>query len=314
MKGSTTPMLQHGVSLEIGSGDKNSRALMIAGWLTGIYFLLELSVGVWTGSISVISDAFHTFSAVGGVLIALVAAHFTRRRATRFQTFGLIRAEIVGALFNGLFLFAMAILVIWMGVMRLADPIELATGTMILVAIGGLVTEIISMRLMWAGQKGNLNIKGAFWHIVQTFIGSIIVIISALVMRFTGFLPIDPLLGMAFGLVLFWASWKIIKEAVHILLDNVPKDLDLSAVELSIRAVPGVENVHHLHAWALTSGKNIVSAHVKIGQNAREAHVQEQIQRLLSENSGVHFSTVQVERTCFEEPSASEIDFINNID
>src|SRR3989338_5366868 len=112
----------------------DTRALAITGWMTGIYFVVELGIGFWTCSISVISDAFHTFSAVGGVLIALVAGHFAKREADRFQSYGLIRSEIVGALFNGLFLIGMAILVFWMGVMRLLYSIHPATGPMFLVA------------------------------------------------------------------------------------------------------------------------------------------------------------------------------------
>ncbi len=299
--GSHTPSL---------TGARDARALKIAGWLTGVYFVFELGVGLWTGSVSVTSDAFHTFSAVGGVLIAVVASAYAKRAATPVQTFGLIRAEVVGALLNGLFLFGMAGFVLWMGIMRLQNPIDLSAGTMFLVAIGGLITEIISMRLMWAGQKENLNMKGAFWHIIQTFVGSIIIIVSALVIQFTGFLQIDPLLGMAFGLVLFWASWKIIREALHILLDNVPKGLDLHDVKTVIEKIPGVENIHHLHAWALTSGKNIVSAHVRITDMAEGVRIQRQIYAILTNDFNVYFSTIQVETECLEQETAQEIDFL----
>ena len=138
------------------SGGSDSKALKIAGWLTSVYFLFELGIGIWTGSIAVISDAFHTFSAVGGVLIALVAAHYAARPATRFQTFGLIRAEIVGALVNGLFLVGMALFIFWMGYMRLREPLDLPTTPMFVAAAGGLVTEAISLRLLYQGQKTNL--------------------------------------------------------------------------------------------------------------------------------------------------------------
>ena len=123
-------------------GDR--KALVISGWLTGVYFVIELGIGLWTGSVAVTSDAFHTFSAVGGVLIALVA--------------------------------------LW---------------------------------LLYERQKADLNLRGAYWHILQTFVGSFLIIVSALVIRFTGFLAIDPLLGMAFGVVLLWASWGITKDALH---------------------------------------------------------------------------------------------------
>src|SRR3546814_16030874 len=113
-----------------------------------------------------------------------------------------------------------------MGAMRLMEPIDLATTPMLLAAAGGIATELVALWLLYKRQKGNLNMQGAFWHIVQTFVGSFIIIVSALVIRFTGFLPIDPLLGMAFGLVLFWASWSIMRDSLPILLPGPPEDLD----------------------------------------------------------------------------------------
>lgn len=203
------------------NGDR--KALVISGVLTGIYFVVELGIGIWTGSVAVTSDAFHTFSAVGGVLIALVAQRLGERGATPTHTFGWGRAEILGALFNGIFLFVMAGYVIWMGATRLQDPIELETTPMLLAASGGIVTEVISFWLLYRRQKGNLNMKGAFWHILQTFVGSLIVVVSALVIRFTGFLEIDPLLGILFGFVLFWASWRIMSASLRILLQSTPR-------------------------------------------------------------------------------------------
>jgi cobalt-zinc-cadmium efflux system protein len=293
---------QHGVG-----GD--ARALRITGWLTGVYFLIELTVGLTTGSIAVLSDAFHTFSAVGGVLIALVAAQIARRPASQFATFGWMRAEIVGALLNGLFLFGMAVIVMWMGAMRLRNPIHIPTAPMLWVAVGGLVTEAVAFRLLFAGQKENLNLKGAFWHVLQTLVGSFIIIIAALVIRFTGFMAIDPLLGMAFGLALFWASYGIIRDALHILLDAVPRDLDLGALTRAVGALPEVLDVHHAHAWALTSGKNVVSMHVLIPSMDRAEELHRTIRDLLSERFGVYFATVQLETECLEIETAAEIDY-----
>lgn len=292
------------------SDESSKRALVISGWLTGIYFFIELTIGFRTGSISVISDAFHTFSAVGGVLIALVAGNFATRRANRFQSFGLIRAEIIGAFFNGLFLFGMAIFVFWMGYKRLKNPIELSTTPMLLAALGGLITETISLKLLYGEQKNNLNIKGAFWHIMQTFVGSLIIIVVALVIRFTGFLTIDPLLGMAFGLVLFWASWGIIKDALHILLNNVPKTLDLNGIKNAINKLPNVKNVHHLHAWSLTVGKDIISAHVLITDNSKSDQIQNKIHNLLKKDFGIYFSTIQTETKCLGGKDADAVDFV----
>ena len=293
------------------SGEDN-RALLISGWLTGIYFGIELGIGIWTGSVAVLSDAFHTFSAVGGVLIALVAGRLATRPPTRFQTFGLIRAEIVGALINGFFLIGMAVLVFWMGAMRLRSPVDLATTPMLIAAGGGIVTELIALRLLYEGQKTSLNIRGAYWHILQTFAGSLIIVVAALTIRFTDFLEIDPLLGMAFGLLLVWASWTIIRDSLHILLDNVPKDLDLNDIREAMEAVPGVKNVHHLHSWSLTSGKNIVSSHVLVADYSDGEPILRQIQAFLKQRFRIYFSTIQVESAvCPEIEDADDIDFLS---
>lgn len=291
------------------SGD--TRALAISGVLTGLYFLVELGIGLWTQSVAVTSDAFHTFSAVGGVLIALAASRLGQRSANRFQTFGYLRAEIVGALFNGLFLVIMAGVVLWMGWMRLRMPMHLPTGPMLWAAAGGLVTEAVSFWLLYRRQKGNLNIRGAFWHILQTLVGSFIIIASALVIRFTGFVQIDPILGMAFGLVLFWASWKIIRDALRILLQGTPREVDLNAVIDAITAVDGVVNVHHVHAWSLTSGRNIFSGHVCVRRYADGERVLDEVNDLLKHRFGFYFSTVQVEERCRDaEAGAEDIDIM----
>jgi cobalt-zinc-cadmium efflux system protein len=290
------------------SGDR--RALVASGLLTGVYFAVELAVGLWSGSVAVTSDAFHTFSAVGGVLIALVAQRLSERPASWEHTFGWGRAEILGALFNGLFLVVMAGYVFWMGAMRLRDPIELPTTLMLWTAAGGIVTELISFRLLYRRQKDNLNLKGAFWHIIQTFVGSLIIVVSALVIRFTGFLAIDPLLGMAFGLVLFWASWSILRSALRILLQSTPDGFDLKGAIAALRGIEGVTDVHHVHAWSLTSGRNLMSGHVCVQSIAADgASVLREASERLKQHFGVYFSTIQVEEECLSgEEEASEID------
>lgn len=292
--------------------DTKSRSLKIVGWITGIYFLVELSIGIWTNSVAVLSDAFHTFSAVGGVLVALIARHFSIKPATRFQTFGLLRAEIIGALFNGFFLLGMAVFILWMGYFRLQNAIDLPTTPMLFAAIGGLITEFIALKLLHKEQKNDLNMKGAYWHVIQTFIGSLIIIVAALVIRFTGFLPIDPLLGMAFGLILFWASWGIIRSSLHILLDSVPQELNLNQITNEVKKIAGVKNLHHVHAWSITTGKNIYSAHVLIEDSINIQEVQKQIHKILKNKFKIFFSTIQIETQCLEDKKAEEINFLSN--
>jgi len=286
----------------------DAKALKITGWLTGIYFFIELAIGYYSGSIAVMSDAFHTFSAVGGVLIALAAGHFSAQKASEYATFGFIRAEIMGAFINGIFLFLMAIFVFWMGYQRLLVPIEIPTAPMLIAAFGGLITEAISLKLLFGSDKDNLNMKGAIWHVIQTFVGSIIIIIAAVVIYFTGFYQIDPILGMLFGVVLFWASWGIIKEAMRILLQTVPENFDVADMIKQVEALACVNNVHHIHVWELTTGKTIVSMHVLIDNITDQPQVLGAIQKVLKENFSVYFSTIQVETEYFDQDEAMSID------
>ena len=293
----------HGAHVQQG-GD--NRALVISGALTGVYFVIELTAGLFIGSIAVISDAFHTFSAVGGVLTALLAARYAARPATATRTFGFLRAEILGAVVNGFFLLGMALFVFWMGWQRLGDPRDLEVGPMFLVAGGGLITEVISLSLLFERQKSNLNTRGAYWHVVQTFVGSLIIVVAAVVIGLTGYLEIDPILGMAFGALLVWASFGILKDSLDVFLEKAPSDIDLLEVKAEIERLAGVEDLHHIHAWSVASGRTIFSAHALVTDEAPDGLL-EAITALLRDDYGVFFSTVQIERECFaEEPRQIE--------
>ena len=290
--------------------EADARALKITGWLTGIYFIIELGLGLYSGSLVVITDAFHTFSAVGGVLIALVANRIAMRPAGSSHTFGMLRMEIGGALLNGMFLLLMALFILWMGFSRLQKSIDLPTNIMLISAAGGLITEFISIGVMWKNLKGNLNMQGAFWHVIQTFVGSIIIIVAAMVIKFTGWYPIDPILGMLFGLVLLWASWGIIRDSFNILLEATPEDVNIKEVLNDLQKIAGVKNVHHIHAWALTSGKNLFMAHVMIVEDASYETVLDKSYQLLNEKYDFYFTTLQVEKTCQSLDDAKFIDYI----
>ena len=287
--------------------DADAKVLKITGWLTGVYFVIELILGFYSGSVAVISDAFHTFSAVGGILIAFIANKIAKRKATKEATFGFKRAEIIGALLNGVFLFAMALYVMYMGYMRLGKSFELPTGIMLLAALGGLITEVISFKLIYSKQKGNLNMQGAFWHIMQTFVGSILIIIAALVIKFTGYTDIDPILGMAFGVVLLWASYKMIKDVLDILMQTVPKEIDIDAIKKSLQQIDGVKSIKHPHAWTLTSNKNIFSAHLQVADIQKSDTILKEATALLKEKFKFYFSTIQIETEHQHSPADNEM-------
>ena len=285
-------------------------ALSISGWLTGIYFLIELGIGLYTNSIAVLSDAFHTFSAVGGVLLATFASRISQRPADPMKTFGWYRAEVIGALVNGAFLLIMAIVVIVMGAIRLNSPIDIPTGPMLIAAAGGLVTEFISLFLLYRQQQHDLNVRGAYWHVLQTFVGSFLIIIAALVIQFTGFLEIDPILGILFGFVLLWASWGIMHDAINILMEGTPKNIDLEKILENLSNIDGVSDVHHIHAWTLTSNRHVFSAHIRLAPQYKNRFetIQKQAHELLTNSFDIYLSTVQIEITCLDESKSLGID------
>jgi len=202
----------------------------------------------------------------------------------------------------------MAVVVIVMGAMRMQNPIDLSTTPMLWAAAGGIVTEVISLWLLYSKQKDDLNMKGAFWHVVQTFVGSILIIITALVIKYTGFLLIDPILGVAFGFVLLYASWGIMKEAVFILMEGAPQDIDLEAVIARLQELPGVTNVHHVHAWTLTSNAHVFSVHLLVENEKGNKNLLKQAHGLLRQDFGFYFSTVQIETECNDEDHARDLD------
>ncbi len=166
----------------------------------------------------------------------------------------------------------------------------------------------MALGLLYRQQSGDLNVRGAYWHILQTFVGSIIIIVSALVIRFTGFLAIDPLLGMAFGVVLLWASWGILRDATHLLMDGTPSGVNLRDIAADLSEPPGVRDVHHVHGWALTSGRHVFSSHVRVDDDTDPQDVLERAHRLLRDTHGFYFSTLQVETRCLDEAAAAAID------
>jgi len=292
----------------------NEKSLKIIIYLLFTYFVIEIIIGIWARSVAVIGDAFHSFTAVGGVLIALIAGQFARKKANYIQTFGLIRAEIVGVLLNSLLLFLMAGFVIWRGILRLQNPTEVILFPMFLAAAGGIIFGFISMGILWKKQKDNLGMKGAFWHVLQTSVSSVLVLVAALSIKVTGFFVIDSLLGILFGLVLIVLAGNLLKSALNIILEKVPKDVNLKKVMKELKNLSGVKDIHHIHAWSLTSGKNIFSAHVLISDIKKSKSLQEKIHNILKNKFKFYFSTVQLEVNCLDEEDAKDINLNLNKD
>jgi cobalt-zinc-cadmium efflux system protein len=277
--------------------------------LTAIFFVVELVVGLAIGSVAVIADAAHNFSAAAGVGIALLATIFAAKPATAKRTFGFLKLEMASAWINGFLLLLMAYLIARMGIMKLAHPEAVETLPMIILAVIGLIIGGVPAFMLFQKQKTDINVRGAFWHVMETVFGSAAVLIAALLVRYAGWLGADAVLGMLLVPVLVVAGWGIVWTASRALLDLTPKNIDLAALKQRIEAMAGVENVHHMHAWTLTAGKDVFSTHVKVSGEADAQQILEDITTLLRDEHKIYFSTIQIETRCSNE-GAAEIAFI----
>src|SRR5699024_10967880 len=180
----------------------------------------------------------------------------------------------------------MAMVVIVMAAMRMNAPVDLPTTPMLWAAAGGLLTEMVALSLIWKQSRSDMNVRGALWHIIQTFVGSLLIIVTALVIKFTGFLLIDPLLGLAFGFVLVWASWSILRDATRLLMEGPPDEVDLSDGTAALAAIDGVEDVHHAHAWPLSRRRFACSARLRTSASAAPQIVLQSASNYLQDRYG----------------------------
>ena len=275
---------------------QNERLLWIALGLTTTFLVAEFVAGLLTNSLALISDAAHMFTDSAALAIALAAVRVARRPADKLRTFGYHRFEILAAAFNAILLFLVALYILYEAYFRFRDPPEIGSMGMLIVAVVGLVINLISMRLLSGGKDSSLNVKGAYLEVWSDMIGSIGVIIAAIIIRFTGWAWVDSLVAAGIGFWVLPRTWTLLKESTNILLQGVPKGIDIAQIESVIRATLGVTDVHDLHVWAITSGRNILSAHLIIDPKlTSERDAMKTVTDLISNKFGISESTVQVE-------------------
>ena len=274
------------------------RPLTIAFALVVVFMVVEVMVGFLTGSLALLSDAGHMATdalGLGMSLAAVVAADNGSRR--NGHTFGIYRVEILAALANAALLFAVSGYVIWEAVARLQDPVELAALPVLVVAAVGLGVNLISWKLLRQGATESLNARGAYIEVSADLAGSIGVMLGALVTLATGWAYADPLMAAAIGVSIIPRAWRLGAHAVRILIQAAPADIDLDVIEGELRAIPGVEEVHDLHLWTLTSNMDVASAHVVIGDALETHRVLDAARTVLEGRHGIDHATLQVEPT-----------------
>lgn len=274
----------------------NERALWTALALTSTFLVAEVVAGVVYNSLALIADAAHMFTDAAALAIALAAIRVGRRPADAKRSYGYERFEILAAAFNALLLFGVAFYILFEAWQRFRSPVEVQSLPMLVVAALGLAINLVSMWLLRSGSGESLNMKGAYLEVWSDMLGSLGVIVAAIVIRFTGWGWVDAATAAAIGLWVLPRTWLLLKESLNILLEGTPDGVDVEEVTAAMCAVDGVEGVHDLHIWALTSNKNSLTAHVVHAEAAEPAPLIARIQEMLANRFGVHHTTLQCER------------------
>ena len=276
----------------------NERSLKIALALTSAFLLVEFIGGIVTQSLALISDAAHMFTDVIALVIALAAIRIGKRPADSRRTFGYARFEILAAAVNAMLLFGAAVYIVYEAYLRLKSPPDIQPRGMLVIAVVGLVVNLLAMKVLTGGKDESMNVKGAYLEVWSDMLGSIGVIIGALVIQFTGAAWVDSLVAVLIGLWVVPRTWSLLKSTVNILLEGVPEEIEIEAVRETLAAVPGVLGLHDLHVWALSSGKVSLTVHLVNDETVdAERAILPVVRSQLRDKFGITHITVQCELT-----------------
>ncbi|MFC9842070.1 cation diffusion facilitator family transporter [Streptomyces sp. NPDC060223] len=275
--------------------------LRIALSITLTVMVVEIVGGLLADSLALIADSAHMATDALGLGMALLAIHFANLPPTGNRTFGYARAEILAALANCLLLLGVGGYVLYEAIQRFMTPADTSGGLTVVFGLIGLVANMISLMLLMRGQKDSLNVRGAFLEVAADALGSVAVLISAVVIMTSGWQAADPIASIAISLMIVPRTWKLLQETLNVLLEAAPKDVDMAEVRAHLLALPGVEDIHDLHAWTITSGMPVLSVHVVVSSDVLNAIGHEKMLHELQVCLGDHFD---VEHCTFQlEPS-----------
>jgi cobalt-zinc-cadmium efflux system protein len=285
----------HGAALS-RAGARHAGRLRWAFAIVGTLFVAETVVGVVTGSLALLSDAGHMLTDLVGLGMALAAIHLANRGSQRRgRSFGMYRVEILAALANALLLFAVSGYVLIEAAGRLRNPPTLDAGPVLTVGVAGLAANAIAFTLLRRGAAESINVRGAYLEVLADLVGSIAVIISAIVIGLTEWRWVDPVAGALLGLWILPRTWQLARAAIRVLLQAAPPDVDLPAMKRDLAALPGVVDVHDLHVWTLTSEMDVATAHLMVAADSDSHGVLDQARVLLADRYHLTHATLQVE-------------------
>ena len=275
----------------------NRKALIIALSVTTFVMLLELFGGIFSNSLALLSDAGHMFSDSISLLLSLVAIWFSSKQVTGQKTYGFYRFEILAALFNGVTLFAVSSFIIIEAYKRFMNPESVNSNLMMGVAILGLAANLTSAYILLkkGDTKNNLNLRSAYLHVISDALGSIGLIIAALLISFFEWTAADPIISILVSLLILKGAWTIIKKSIHILMEGTPSTIDHKEVKRVLSEIDGVENICDLHIWTITSGLDTLTCHLKIDDHIDAQKVLQEAIDKIEENFIIEHTTIQIE-------------------
>jgi cobalt-zinc-cadmium efflux system protein len=282
-------------------GASSRRLLAISLGITAVVMVVQVVGAVLSGSLALLADAAHMFADAAALVIALVASIVAARPANDRRTFGYQRAEVFGALVNGVILIALSVWVAAEGIHRLVDPgrVEVAGGLMLAVAVVGLLANAIAMWLLGAAQRTSLNVRGAYLEVLGDLLGSVAVIVAALVILLTGWMPADAIASLLIAAMIVPRAVALLREVVSVLAESTPKGMHVDEIREHILSTPDVVAVHDVHVWQLTRGAPVFSAHVVVDDAAlaegRSPAILARLQSCLTDHFDVEHSTFQLE-------------------
>jgi cobalt-zinc-cadmium efflux system protein len=277
------------------------RRLLIVLAITALFFAAELIGGYYANSLALMTDAVHVLTDIVALVLSLLTLWISARPASSAKTFGYLRAEILGALFNGLLLWVLVIFVWFEAAQRLRDPPAVNSPTMMAVATLGIIVNSFSAWMTWgAGSgsvgRGGMAVRAVFVHVVSDLVGSIGVLIAGALTLFTGWRQADPIVSIVIGCLIVYGSWELVRDGVDILMESVPSHINLDELRDDLLAVRGTEEVHDLHVWCLTSRQLALSAHAVVENAADQDRVLGDMAALLEHKFNIRHMTVQLER------------------
>ncbi|WP_439882123.1 cation diffusion facilitator family transporter [Pontibacter sp. MBLB2868] len=285
----------------ISPSSKNKKKLKQVLALTFLYLIAEVVGGFLTNSLALLADAGHMLTDVGGLVFALIAIYLAERPASPDRTYGYYRAEILAALANAVVLIGISLYILYEAYTRFLDPPEVSSKPMMIVACFGLVVNLAGMFILRKSSDESLNMKGAYFEVLSDMLTSVGVIVAGIIMWTTGWYYADPLLSAAIGLFILPRTWALLKDAVGVLLEGTPADVNTAQLRDTIAAVPGVVDVHDLHVWSLTSGVNAMSVHVVSADGTPPNSVLEQVNDRVKSSYKIVHTTIQVEQEGYTE-------------